>query len=358
LPPSGRRRKRRSPLGDPSYLPILSFAHVFLLSVLDLTNPEADYNAFHNACFPAQSGHRKKVIYDETLRLAREIRPEAFGLNFDPIESSNQILFSISRLIDIPITAKLYKVTSFGPGCKFKVQKGTRGNHIGTLVVALPSHFEGGQIVLKNSRVKVTFDWSTSGRKDHPNDLHWVFFSTKIDHEILPVKTGHQLTVSYHIFGFRKEPIPDTEEDPVAHHCSLCHGSCRCRCGLPLLRQGNLDLQFKLTPLFSSLMSSYKDPKFLPKGGRLAFGLDHEYGVAGGGNVILPDDSYKGKDAMLVSILKAMGLSYRFKAVYEIWTGDSDCPPDEFATVFAEGSLLLVWDNFSGYDYYVLREWS
>jgi hypothetical protein len=344
----------------PNYLPVLSFSHVFLLSVLDLTNPEADYNAFHNTCFPAQSGHRKKVIYDETLRLARDIRPEAFGLNFDPIESSNQILSSISRLTDIPITAKLYKVTSFGTGCKFKLQKDTRGDHIGTLVVALPTHFEGGEIILKNSGVKVTFDWSTSGRKDHPNDLHWVFFSTKIDHELLPVKTGHQLTVSYHIFGSRKEPIPDTEEeDPVAHHCSVCHCPCRCRCGLPpLLRQGNLDLQFKLTPLSSSLISSYKDPKFLPKGGRLAFGLEHEYGVAEQYEVIFLDDSYKGKDAMLVSILKGMGLSYQFKAVYEVDLDDHDHPPDEFATVSANGSLLLVWDNFSGYAYYVLREWS
>src|SRR5258708_33188816 len=77
-------------------------------------------------------------------------------------------------------------------------------NHLGTLVVALPSDFEGGKFILRKSGGEMTFDWSTSGRKDHPCDLHWVFFYADIEHEVLPVKTGYRLTVSCHIFGVRK----------------------------------------------------------------------------------------------------------------------------------------------------------
>lgn len=142
----------------------------------------------------------------------------------------------------------------------------------------------------------MTFDWSTSGRKDYPHYLHWIFFDADTEQEILPVKTGYRLTVLYHIFRVSSPCIwqdsdPDDIEDDNA----------------------NLTLQFKLTPLFSTLISSYKDPKFLPNGGRIAFGLNHKYDLAGVFEGVLRDDCYKGKDAVLVSTLKAMGLSYQFK---------------------------------------------
>jgi len=221
----------------------------------------------------------------------------------------------------------------------FKAHQDTpRGqNHLGTLVVALPSPFEGGEFILRKSGEEATFDWSTSGRKDHPHDLHWIFFYADIEHEILPVKTGYRVTVSYHIFGSREtEPGPFTrgsESDDLR---------------TDVLPTGNLNLQYKLTPLFSTLISSYKDPKFLPKGGRLAFGLDHEYGVAGKSNVKFLNDYYKGKDAVFVSTLKAMGLSFQFKAVYRVDAdGYSDSEPDDFATAL-QGELLLLWDHFAG----------
>ena len=324
------------------------------LSVLDLTNPEADYNAFHNACLPAHYGHGTELVYDESYRLAREICPEAFGLNFDPIKASNGVLSSISRLIDIPITAELYKINSYGPGGMFKAHQDTpRGqNHLGTLVVALPSHFEGGEFILRKSGEETTFDWSTSGRKDHPRDLHWIFFYADIEHEILPVKAGYRLTVSYHIFGSRDT---DGSHDTESEHSTPGSEGGEFVLQTEGLPTGNLNLQYKLTPLFSTLISSYKDPKFLPNGGRLAFGLDHEYGVAGKSNVMFPDDYYKGKDAVCVSTLKAMGLSYQFKAVYRVSGDDYDCPePDDFATA-SNGHLLLLWDEFAGCAYFVRR---
>jgi hypothetical protein len=232
------------------------------------------------------------------------------------------------------IPPELYKINSYGPGGMFKAHQDTpRGqNHLGTLVVALPSHFEGGEFVLRKSGKEMAFDWSTSGRKDHPHDLHWVFFYADIEHEIMPVKSGYRLTVSYHIFGVRKRL---REEESILLQTMR-------------LATSNLNLQYKLTPLFSTLISSYKNPKFLPNGGRIAFGLDHEYGVAGKSKVEFLDDCYKGKDAALVLILKAMGLSYQFKAVYRVNADDIHCPqPDDFAT--ASGSqFLLLWDDFTG----------
>lgn len=339
--------KRRSLLSKPNYLLILSSSHIFILSVLDLSNPEADYNAFHNTCLPAHYGHGKELVYDEAYRLAREIGPEAFGLNFDPIKSSNQVLSTISHLIDTPITTELYKINSYGPGGMFKAHQDTpRGqDHLGTLVVALPSPFEGGEFILRKSGEEMTFDWSTSGRKDHPHDLLWVFFYADIEHEVLPVKSGYRLTVSYHIFAARKPSVGEEgKEDKRDKRDSGPKYVPLSTAGIPA---GNLNIQYKLTPLFSSLIKSYTDAKFLPKGGRLAFGLDHEYGVAGKSNVRFLDNYYKGKDAVLVMTLKAMGLSYQFKGVYKVDDDDEGSQSDDFATV-SQGELFLIWDNFEG----------
>jgi hypothetical protein len=76
----------------------------------------------------------------------------------------------------------------------FKVHQDTPcgGNNLGTLVVALPTDFEGGESILSKEGEEAKSDWYTSGRKDRPNDLHWVFYAC-IGHGILPVKTGHRL---------------------------------------------------------------------------------------------------------------------------------------------------------------------
>ena len=301
------------------------------VSALDLFSPTADYAAFHNACLPAHFGHGKELVYDETYRLAREIRPEAFGLNFDPIVPSNGILSEISRLIAISIRAELYKINSYGHGGMFHAHQDTpRGdNHIGTLVVAFPSAFEGGEFVLRKSGGETVLDWSTAGRAAHSNELHWVFFYSDIEHEILPVKTGYRVTISYNIYGVTSVAASSSTQLPPA--------------------SGN-GIEFKLTPFFSSFVAAYQNPDFLPKGGRLAFGLDHEYGLAGKtGKVTNIDGLYKGTDAALVSTLKETGLPYSFKAVYQVPQHDDwdEYGPDEFSTVSGE-DVFLVWDSFSG----------
>jgi hypothetical protein len=299
-----------------------------LFSVLDLLDPTSNYSAFHEACLPAHFGHGKELVYDETYRLAREIRPEAFGLNFDPILPSNGILSEISRLIGIPIRTNLYKINSYGQGGMFRTHQDTPrgGDYIGTLVIAFPTPFEGGEFVLRKCGGEKILDWSTLGRAAHPDDLHWVFFYSDIHHEILPVKSGYRVTVSYNVYrGAPTIDPPSTRLPPTS----------------------GLGLEFKLTPLFSSLATVYQNPTFLPTGGRLAFGLDHEYGLGGEGEVTNIDGLYKGTDAILVSTLKEMGLSYSFKAVYKVPHHEGEAGVDKFSTISGK-NVFMIWDCFFG----------
>ena len=305
------------------------------VSALDLSSATADYSAFHDACLPAAFGHGKELVYDETYRLAREIRPEAFGLNFDPIGPSNGILSEISRLLDISIRAELYKINSYGQGGMFRAHQDTprSDGHIGTLVIAFPIPFEGGEFILRKSGGQTVLDWSTVGRAAHPDELHWVFFYSDIEHEILPVKSGYRVTISYNIYGVT--PTTTSSQAP-----SL----------VPATGNG-IEFKFNLTPIFSNFVEAYKNPAFLPQGGRLAFGLDHEYGLGGKPDSVTNIDGlYKGIDAALVSTLLEMGLTYSFKAVYQVpkpWEWENYAP-DEFSTI-AGGDMFLIWDSFVGY---------
>ena len=169
--------------------------------------------------------------------------------------------------------------------------------------------------------------------------MQWVFF-TDIEREIPSVKTGYRLTLSYHIFRAHRPSTPDIEEDDEGEEYLQLWTD-----GMPT---GNHSLQYGVTPLFSSLVSSYKNSKSLPNGGQLVFSLAHEYGVAGKRVVKLDDDYYKGKDAVLISILKAMRLSYKFRAVYRVDGSAWNPQPDKFATAPNDNEIFLLWNDFSG----------
>jgi hypothetical protein len=73
----------------------------------------------------------------------------------------------------------------------------------GTVIVALLSPF-GGQLVLRHGSFELVLYWSTAGRVHHPDDLHWVFFYSDIEHEVGPVTSSNRFTVSYNIYGCHK----------------------------------------------------------------------------------------------------------------------------------------------------------
>jgi len=112
---------------------------------LDFTNADPEeLGAFHASCLPAHYGHGTERVYDESYRLAREMLPEYFKLNFDPLDKG--ILSNIEAVCRVKISSKVYKINSYGPGGFFRAHKDTprEGYHLGTLVVVLPTVFEGG----------------------------------------------------------------------------------------------------------------------------------------------------------------------------------------------------------------------
>jgi len=179
-----------------------------LCSELIFTNANpSELAAFHAACLPAHYGHGTERVYDESYRLAREMLPECFELNFDPLNSlDTEILSNIKAVCRASIWSKVYKINSYGPGGLFRAHKDTprEGYHFGTLVVTLPTVFEGGEFILRHGSMEHVLDWSVNGRGEHANEFHWVFFYADVEHEVRPVKSGYRITISYDIHGTHK----------------------------------------------------------------------------------------------------------------------------------------------------------
>ena len=329
-----------------------------------VTNANAtELAAFHEACLPAHFGHGTECVYDESYRLAREILPEFFQLNFDPI---NEILSKVATVCRVHVRSELYKVKSYGPGGLFRAHKDTprEPNHIGTLVIVLPTIFEGGEFVLRHGPTEHVLDCTVEGRGEHADELHWVFFYSDVEHEIKPVKSGYRITISYNIYG-----VPGPYKDLGRRPCMSPtwgyfageeydqYGAGKMPDSPPDYQDSKhdaykaalkkVDLAWELNPIFGGLLDAFKNKSFLPNGGRLVFGLDHEYGFGGHRRPL------RRFDWALFAAVKALGLSYELKAVYKL---DDDGysienKPEDAIDDFSselDGEYLFIWNDFSG----------
>lgn len=108
--------------------------------------------------------------------------------------------------------------------------------------------------MLRPWRTEINVDWSTDGRSALcKTALPWVFFYSDTDHEVMPVTSGHRVTIAYDIYK-----------------------SNAAQKFIPSQLQAKLDVSSK--PIFQFLQSKVLGSrKFRPKGGRLAFPSQYQY---------------------------------------------------------------------------------
>ncbi|KAG8978868.1 hypothetical protein FRB90_008286, partial [Tulasnella sp. 427] len=342
---------------------------------LSLLNPTVEaLDLLHADADPSPFGHKKELVHDESYRLAREIRADRLGLNFDPTCVEAGILaavaaFTAPHLDDVSlkeedanatgdaedaqssrrpinpessawyldryyrqnqlvhrrtgVEAKLYKLNSYTTGGHFKKHRDTpkATNHVGTLLFGLPAAFSGGQLNLSqpseesdNENVNVTIDWSgtSSSLSDQSSlKLPWIFFYSDVEHEILPVTSGHRLTIAYDIFA----------TDTVRYRVP-----------------GNPEkVNTQLLDLYNVLNAALKDGEFLVNGGRLAFALTYQYPATEMeiSKTRAFDAMLKGSDYLLFHTLKALSLTPQLQAVYQ---------PEDFPDYFQIDYLKELTD--------------
>jgi hypothetical protein len=102
------------------------------------------------------------------------------------------------------VEAQLYSLNVYGPDGFFKAHRDTpRGaDMFGSLVVCLPVEHAGGTLVVRapSLRGEVRHDWGGSGLLEGAaGRLAWAAFFSDCEHEVLPVTSGHRVTLAFNL---------------------------------------------------------------------------------------------------------------------------------------------------------------
>lgn len=129
-----------------------------------------------------------------------------------------------------------YQVYS-SPSGKFKPHVDTpRGStQFGSLVVCLPLEHEGGQLQVRHKGQEVTYDWGS-----HKDQISWAAFYSDCEHEVLEVKSGYRLTLTYNLYAVRGGGMVTGIEPPVLDATQL--------------------------PIYTSLKDIVQNKNFMPEG--------------------------------------------------------------------------------------------
>ncbi|KAJ7224714.1 hypothetical protein GGX14DRAFT_350648 [Mycena pura] len=241
-------------------------------------------------------------------------------------EKRNRVLRAEMYKLNVYGELELYFLNHFqlishtisGPGCFFKPHQDTprAQNMIGSLVIFFPTAHEGGELVLTHGEDKFTYDSAAELRnhKSGPTVAYIAFFSD-VKHEVLPVHSGHRVTLTYNLFVDHAE-------------------------------SGAFSLPHVPTPVErefqSGLISLLNYRTFLPKGGFIGFGLAYKYPMPTVGAYQLPPMLHllKGRDARIRTAATRLGLPVHSKIVYDAgWWGDQDTTVLMDHPVNAEGHV-------------------
>ncbi|KAI5481219.1 hypothetical protein MNV49_005654 [Pseudohyphozyma bogoriensis] len=318
----------------------------------------------HQAALESPFGVGHQTVYDASYRIAKEFKTDRFAINFEPLSLGNILsTIELESNTTSPLRAELYKLNLYGVGGFFKSHCDTpkSNEHIGTLLVCLPTDFDGGEFVLRDdppdehgqsspvlSHIRnscwsnsffpplqakqgdeeteqkrartsahqvqeVKFDWSAAAKDGKAS---WLFFYSDCNHAVLPVTSGTRLTLSYDIYTSSR--IPSAAVSTYANH-----------------------------PLYEHLKRLVESPSFLPEGGRVAIGLQHGYPTGEGLEEKFESEFdedrderltryydalpsfLKGVDREVYGIVKGLGIPVEFRAVFECSDVEADDTKEE-----------------------------
>lgn len=155
-------------------------------------------------CEEAPFGLGEETVLDKNVRNRWQISKDKFVVCSSPckiLEKSSDkssILETVRRSLAPDckkISSELYKLLVYEEGNHFKTHKDTLRSekHFATLLVFLPSEYEGGDLVVRHMGRECRFNFSM--RKDQPLHCRYVAFFTDCEHEVEPVTSGQCLCV-------------------------------------------------------------------------------------------------------------------------------------------------------------------
>ncbi|KAL4987017.1 hypothetical protein BDW68DRAFT_178189 [Aspergillus falconensis] len=275
-----------------------------LVLPLDISVPSAHPDTLRHLvadCDPASFGRGEQDVIDPEYRRAGKINADQFATSFHPadfgiLENIAQVLLpTISSETDNQlgfrkITAELYKLNVYsGPSGHFRKHVDTprAANQIGSLVVCLPSAFQGGKLSVEHRGQKVEFDWSESSE----TKIQWAAFYSDCEHEIETITHGDRVTLTYNLYV--TEPVGVGVPSPMAI------------------------IDPRAYPAYSWIRNLLMQDDFMKDGGVLGIFCSHAYPHSSNVVELQLPRALKGADLVLYSVFESLNLDVEVLPVLE-----------------------------------------
>ncbi|XP_055334233.1 uncharacterized protein LOC129585543 [Paramacrobiotus metropolitanus] len=242
--------------------------------------PVDDFGLFYGKGDAARQLYLHNASDAELELLARACTAATFGINqqdvFDETKTFTGVTYSVYKCL-----------TCLGAGGFFKAHKDTpRGaNMFGSLVIVFPTKHTGGELKLRHGGKEWTFDSAKELAAAAEPSIGYVAFFSDVEHEVAVVQSGYRVTLTYNLyFG-----------ETVTRNIAVNH-----------------EQTFK-----TGLEQLLADPTFLPQGGLIGFGLQHEYPVNAETQLCSLMECLKGSDALIGRVCQQLSLPIQPKMLTE-----------------------------------------
>ncbi len=163
-------------------------------------------------CHQAPYGKGETTLVDTGVRRVWRIEPDHFDLKNPEWDRVVQgIVAKVQEglgLEDQKLGSELYDLLLYEPGSFFLPHRDgeKRDRMVATLVVALPSSHEGGELIVRHDAEERTIDFG--GPSSDPFRTHYAAFYADCEHEVRPLKKGYRLCLVYNLtLAKSKKPL-------------------------------------------------------------------------------------------------------------------------------------------------------
>lgn len=177
---------------------------------------ESQAKAIKKASIQAPFGKGSQTVTDTNIRSAREI--DASQLTFNNPEWDTFLSSTLKKvkkdlgLESKEINASLYKLLLYEKGDFFLPHKDSEKEEgmFGTLVIALPSKHEGGELLVRFGGETEEIDFSVASSN---YQISFAAFYADCEHEIKPVQSGYRLCLVYNLVQVKGQNIQSPDID-------------------------------------------------------------------------------------------------------------------------------------------------
>jgi hypothetical protein len=174
--------------------------------------------AFVSLAEAAPYGKGTKTEYDEEVRKCWQIDAKDFRFGAETWDNFlSATLENVREDLGITgrISAQAYKLLLYGPGGHFKAHRDTEklDAMFGTLIIALPSRHEGGQLYIRHGGEEKTVDFSSEA---HRHDFQHAAFFADCEHEVVRVESGFRFCAVFNLVLEEGDPA-QLNQEPNEH---------------------------------------------------------------------------------------------------------------------------------------------